>query len=609
MSTPRKQSLFDRALAFIGLQKRTTVFEGAQGSRLTLDWIAPILSPDQETRGNIRVLRARGRELARNNPIARHFLDMLATNVVGPKGIRYQALVRDAKDEIDRETNKKIEVAWAEWCEKGNCTVDGKLSFRALQDLALRTEAMDGECFVRKVRGYPNKWGFALQTIDADQVDHLFSRPQGNRATGSETLLLSGKPRNLSGVASDNEVRMGVEVDEWGSPVAYWITPGHPSDFGGSLLRERIPAEQIVHLMDGYRPNQTRGLTWFHPVMMALKMLNGYMEAEMVAARTGAAKMAVLECTDPSAYDPPNPDEPFRMEANPGMLEAIPPGYKLTPFTPDHPSNAFENFVKTNLRWVASGLGCSYNALANDLIGVNYSSLRSGLLIERDHWKVTQQHFAEAFMGPIFSDWLAMSLLSGALDLSSRIPDKYRAGKWLARGWQWVDPYKETQAAVLGIAAALQTRDQTISDRGEDFENVFEQLAEEKKIAKQYGIELVTQLAARPSTQNNPSEAEGDTTNQGKENEDDEDTGGGDGNRMDVLLDLVARMATRQPEQPITVNVAQPEVRVEPQPVLNIEQLKITAPKKVRSGTATRQPDGSMKFTVTEEEELANHGE
>jgi lambda family phage portal protein len=487
MSAPRKSpGLIDRALNFIGLErsKRSSVFAGAQGSRLTLDWVAPILSADQECRGNLRLLRARGRELARNNPIARHFLNMLSANVIGPAGMRYQSLVRKANGDIDRDTNKKIEAAWAEWCKKDSCTVDGRMSFRAVQDLVMRTEAMDGETFIRKVRGFSNKWGFALQLIDADQVDHLFSRPPGNRG--------------------ETEVRLGVEVDSWSRPVAYWVNPGHPSDFGGSLLRDRIAADQIVHLFDPYRVNQTRGLTWFHASMLALKMLDGYMEAEIVAARVGAAKMAVLEHTDPSAYDQPNPDEPYRMEANAGIIEALPPGLKLVPFTPDHPSNAFENFVKTNLRWVASGLGASYNALANDLQGVNYSSLRSGLLIERDHWKCVQKHFSEDFAQPVFEEWLKMSLLSGALKLESRDFERYNIGKWIPRGWQWVDPYKETQAAVLGIAAALQTRDQVISDRGGDYEEVFEQLAEEDKVAQQFGLDLVTALPARPNTENNP---------------------------------------------------------------------------------------------------------
>jgi len=500
LQKPAFARIVDRALNAIGLQrtpsKRSSVFSGAAGSRLTLDWVAPILSPDQECRGNLRLLRARARELARNNPIGRHFLNMLSANVIGQNGIRYQSLVRDKKGEIDRETNKKIEAAWTEWCKKGNCTVDGKLSFRALQDLSLRTEAMDGENFIRKVKGFDNKWGFALQTIDADQVDHLFSRPPGKR---------------------EAEIRLGIEVDSWGKPIAYWVNPGHPSDFGGSLLRDRIDASQILHQFDPYRVNQTRGLTWFHAVMMSLKMLDGYMEAEIVAARVGAAKMAVLECNDAAAFDEPDPDKPFRMEANAGMIEAIPPGYTLKEFKPDHPSNAFDQFVKTNLRWVASGLGCSYNALANDLQGVNYSSLRSGLLIERDRWKVVQKHVAEDFMQPIFEEWMKMALLTGALKLDSKDPDRYKEGKWIPRGWQWVDPFKETQAAVMGIAAALQTRDQVIADRGGDYEEVFEQLAEEDKVAQQFGIDLVADIQARPNTAHNPAAV--DDENEPTENE------------------------------------------------------------------------------------------
>jgi lambda family phage portal protein len=203
------------------------------------------------------------------------------------------------------------------------------------------------------------------------------------------------------------------------------------------------------------------------------------------------------------------------MEANAGMIEQLPPGYDIKLLFLIIPANAFENFVKTNLRWVASSLGASYNALANDLQGVNYSSLRSGLLIERDHWKQVQKHVAEDFMQPIFDEWLKMALLTGALKLDSRDPERYSVGKWIPRGWQWVDPYKETQAAVMGIAAALQTRDQVISDRGGDVEEVFEQLAEEDKMADEFGIDLVTKLPARPTTQNNPAAVDDETRHDG----------------------------------------------------------------------------------------------
>jgi capsid protein len=82
--------------------------------------------------------------------------------------------------------------------------------------------------------------------------------------------------RRVSSAVRENEIRLGVEVDGWGRPVAYYVNPYHPSDQGGSLARERIPAEFITHLYDPARVNQTRGVTWFHPVMLAMRILEGY---------------------------------------------------------------------------------------------------------------------------------------------------------------------------------------------------------------------------------------------------------------------------------------------------------------------------------------------
>jgi lambda family phage portal protein len=512
-------TLFQRTLKFFGYEKRSnaTIYSGASGTRLTLDWIATILSSDQEIRGNLRLLRARGRELARNNPIAQNFLKLLAANVIGHKGIGYRPQVRNnsakcpkcdgtgklpatpapkgkkaaaapeckvckgsgsIKNMLAKPINDKISAAWDEWSKKKNCTVDGKLSFRGVQEVVIKNVATDGEVFVRKVCGFAgNKFRFALQLIDADQCDHLYSVPP---AKGT------------------NEIRLGVEVDKWGRPVAYWITPGHPSDLGGSLMRERIPAEDIIHLYDVERVSQTRGVTWFHPVMLQLRMLEGYIEAELVAARTGAAKMGWLEYTDAAAFEEPNPDQKLVFEATPGTIETLPPGLTFKEWNPDHPANAFPNFVITILRQIATGLGVSYNALASDLVGVNYSSMRSGLLIERDQWKRDQSWMIENLCEPVFEDFLDLSLLSGALVLDSRDPDKFNAGKWEPRGWQWVDPLKDSQAAVLDIGARLKSRSQILADTGEDWEDVAVQIAEEEAFAETIDLDLTLPSATKP---------------------------------------------------------------------------------------------------------------
>jgi lambda family phage portal protein len=425
------------------------------------------------------MLRARARDLQRNNPIAKNYLNLLAANVVGDKGIIYQSKCHNNSGDLAQPINEKIEKAFKDWSKVGNCTADGKLSFRGVQDLVIRTIAQDGECFVRKLPAFKNKYRYALQIIDADQIDPLFNR-----------LLSQG----------ENEVRMGVEVDQWSRPVAYYVNPRPPTEVGGTLNRERIPASDMLHLFDPSRVNQTRGVTWFHPVMAQLKMLQGYIEAELVAARCGAAKMGWLKYSDPSAWEAPNADAEkqgmYTLEANPGMIETLPPGMEFVAWNPDHPANAFQNFVITLLRQVATGLGVSYNALASDLVGVNYSSLRSGMLIERDLWRRLQSYMVESFLGPIFEEWLDYALMSGELVLDSRDPERFLEGVWQPRGWQWVDPLKDVQAALLGISGGLTSRTEVLADKGEDVEDIYEQLSQEKKLEKQYGLELVT--AAKP---------------------------------------------------------------------------------------------------------------
>jgi capsid protein len=227
--------------------------------------------------------------LSRNNAVAKSYLKILLSNVVGERGITYRSLVRNNDQNLNQPSNTKIEKAWREWSKKGNCTVDRRFSLRQVQNLILKTLATDGEVFIRLVPGFANKYRFALQMIDADQVDHLFSRAKSPK---------------------ENEIRLGIEVDEW------------------------------VHLFDPEHVNQTRGITWFHPCMVEMRMLGGYVEAELVAARAGAAKMGFLKYTDPSAFEAPNPDAKYRIEANPGVIEQLPPGVDFQQWNPDHPANA-----------------------------------------------------------------------------------------------------------------------------------------------------------------------------------------------------------------------------------------------------------------------------
>ena len=449
-----------------------TAFDAAGINRLLLDWIAAARPADDEIQGELRMLRARARQLSRNNSYARRFCRLLVNNIVGPTGIQLQAKIRNGRD-LDRKTNDAIEAAWNEWASEP-VTVDGRLTLRQLENLLVKTQAVDGEAFVRVWRGFDNRFGLAFQTIDSDLIDERYNR--------------SARP----GV---NEIRMGIEIDGVGRPVGYHVL--RSARIAGSsveITRERyfVPADEMIHLYSPDRVNQTRGVTTFHAIMIAAHMLDRYEESEAVAARVSAAKMGFI-VSDPNSGaigDTTTERSPATMDANPGSIEELPFGKRFEAWDPDHPTSQFGAFCKELKRKIASGLSVFYNVLANDAEGVSYSSMRSFSLIERDDWRQIQRDFVDGWRRRIYREWIGSALLTGALRLPSRTPDRYLDVAHRCRGWDWIDPEKAAKGAVLGIQNGLGTRTAFLAERGLDIEDVFRELARENDLAAEYGISI-----------------------------------------------------------------------------------------------------------------------
>lgn len=455
-----------------GRARRDAAYDAASVNRLLADWVSIRSHPDDESRYNIDRLRARARDLERNNPLARNYLRLIAVNVIGPHGIVLDAQVKDNSGKPNEWINERIETAWESFCERP--TTDGKMDMATTCRLLIKTVARDGEVFVRKWRGDFNQFGFAIEAIDADQVDHLYTR--------------AARP----GVS---EIRMGVEVDERSRPIAYWMWDRPERAFNNLQPRERIrvPAEEIIHLYDPDRVNQTRGVTWFASVMVAMRMLEGYREAELVAARISASSALFFERAAPEGTPPETDDaeNKFSMEIpEAGTANVLPEGYKIAQWHAEHPSTAFPAFVKDQIRSIATGLGVSYNGLTSDLESINYSSMRSGLLIEREQWRTLARWWIAQFMTPIYRDWLNSSLLIGGVKLDSRVAGKFNDVRFTPRGWPWVDPLKDTEAIVLGIQTGLVSRTQALAEIGGGYDEIVEDLKYEKDLADLAGVNV-----------------------------------------------------------------------------------------------------------------------
>jgi lambda family phage portal protein len=125
------------------------------------------------------------------------------------------------------------------------------------------------------------------------------------------------------------------------------------------------------------------------------------------------------------------------------------------------------------------------------LEAVNYSSIRAGLLDERDAWRALQYWMIQHFCRPVFADWLWMALLSGEIALPAAKYEKFLAATFRPRGWSWVDPEKDADASQKAIAAALTTYTDVLADQGKDFEDTVAQLKYERDVVDKAGIPLL----------------------------------------------------------------------------------------------------------------------
>lgn len=457
-----------------GPQRRS--FEAGITDRLTKSWTRTDVTVNMALAKDLRVMRARSRDFFRNNEYGRKFASLIRTNVVGPMGFTLKVDCRRLDGTPDRSDGERVQAAYRRWAKRGQFDVTGKLSEEQFDQLAATMIARDGEVLIRLVEG-------SDRGIHGCQVQLL-----------SGHLLDEDLNRDLEG---GKRIRMGVEFDVWMKPIAYWFRKGPKSaDLHGSLTQhyDRVPAAEIIHLFVAEEVDQWRGVPWAYAALRRARQLDQYDEAALVAANVGAAKMGFFQQKDPEAGPPMTADDPdedgeelaesqeFTTAAEPGQFDVIPDGYELTEWDPDYPHANYDSFVKAVARALATGCLVSYHGLTGDLTDVNFSSIRSGTLDEREMWKHLQGWFIRSWKEPAFEWWLARAMLFDS-DLK-RLPyakfDKFNAPAFFGRRWDWVDPQKDVNAAREAVSLGIKSRQQIIRESGRDPEEVRRELEQEE---------------------------------------------------------------------------------------------------------------------------------
>lgn len=458
-------------------------YDAARKDRTTSNWRPSNHSADLEALSDADVIRARARDLVRNNAYAKGIVRAKVRNIVGC-GIRPQVAVTRRNGKPNERFNQRAEQVFERWQRR--CDVSGRLSFYEMQRL-IRSELTEaGECLVNFVRSSDRSRPvpLALELIEADRL--------------ASDVYMAGYINPDNG----NEVRRGVELDKTtGAPVAYWIYERHPNDV---LTRTHRPVRRsagtILHLYKQERIGQTRGVSEFAPVVRWLKDLHYYVENEMVSSAIAScfsvaiktmgagADGGLLDSIDSDADD----TDGNRFEyLQPGQVARLFPTEDIEVINPNRQNASANEWINLMLRSMGVGVGLSYERLVRDYSQTNYSSNRASDLEDRREFRIEQQWLIDNLCYPVWLRFMTAAVSSGVDGFPTEQQfvssfDDWMSVRWQPPGWEWVDPVKEQKAAADAVASNLSTMAEELGKRGKDWREVMEQRA----IEKQYALEL-----------------------------------------------------------------------------------------------------------------------
>jgi lambda family phage portal protein len=438
----------------------------------------------------LAIIRDRSKGLARNDEWAARYLLQLEDNVLGERGIELQMRLRNAAGEFDTPANSALEAFFVRWGKRGNCETSGKLSWREVEALVLLCEEQCGEVLYQ-LRPGRGPLGFQIRLLDPGLLDVNLRRDwQGRR------------------------VRMGIEIDDDGGPVAYWLRMARAGDGASNSdivtvgRHVRVPADQIRHRYVATEIDQLRGVPGLSIGARRLWQLHDFEESAAVATSNAAKREGFFFSPDGNA--PPgiadhivnsvlaaaaaegktlSSDEVAGLMATatkyattmPGQFDTLPVGYEFKPFESKWPDISAEGHIKSQVRAWSAARGVSYHTLGNDLESVNYSSAQVGIGDERQHFRVRQRRLIRWLHAEVIEHVLKRAALYQPGVKATRLEESLAAVEWLPRTWPAIDVLKKAEADDIALRNKSTTRRRIWLADGLDPDDMASEVAEDEK--------------------------------------------------------------------------------------------------------------------------------
>jgi lambda family phage portal protein len=450
-------TMFDKfkQQALVAARKALAKYDGATQGRGVgrKGWHAPASGPNTELRMSAEALRNRSRDLARNNHIARQALRTITNGVIGNGIIPHVSIDSSGIGQPtagDKLRAREIESLLKHHFDTPMIDATGQMDLYSLQDLALYSSLESGDVIVVRewrssasMRSEGLALPFQLRVLESDYL-----------AKELESFVLPN--------GTENQIVQGVEVDNYGRPVAYHLYESHPGEYAywHQMKTRRVSADDAILLYEILRPGQVRGVPELAPVMMDVKDIADFEIAELKRQEMAACFMAfVTKTLDAGAADREQYD------LAPGLVWELSPGEDVRLSSPPQ-SNGYVDYIRTKYRGVAAGVGITYEALTQDFSQVNYSSSRMAHLSMHANFDRKRNRVMRSQLCTKLQAWTNEALEMMGFDSSDVI------WTWNAPRRPMLDPAKETSAYAAMVRSGFRDRDSIILELGEDPETV-----------------------------------------------------------------------------------------------------------------------------------------
>jgi capsid protein len=473
------------------------------------------LGPAIDYRPNYPILRVRSWQSYMESEITKTVVDRYATWVIG-SGLKLQCapdmLVLNSEgvsmDKTARENfNEITEARYRVWAASNASDWFGMASLNRIEKRAYRAAKVGGDVLVilRYVKGRVK-----VQLVDGQNVTTPLDR------------------------LTDPKVRHGVEVDENGKHVAYYVRKS-----GIAPTWERVPAfgpkskQKMAFLVYGseFRIDSVRGMPLIATVLETLKKLDRYKEATVGSAEerqkivyqivhdlnaTGEnpllANLATALDADADGAGLPTDEAGTKLARTVAVMTQkqtfnMSQGSELKSLESKN-ELTFKEFYDTNFDIVCAAVGIPPN-VARMLYTDSFSASRAALKDWEHSLRVERKDFSDQFNANVYRFWLWTEILAQKVQAqgyinalaqdNDTIIDAYTSAKWIGANVPHIDPLKEVKAereklGELGKAIPLTTvEDATEALSCGDSDANMEQFGEELNYAK--SLNLVAPVA------------------------------------------------------------------------------------------------------------------